>query len=114
MPACVADHTTSTRYTMPAAVGLAPSRTSTNVVATANKVATNQWKMPRESDSPCMMFITGIIPGKADDVIFRWKKNQRKKTKNAGKNSDHLRRISNYASLARRTFRAGLRRAHRQ
>jgi two-component system KDP operon response regulator KdpE len=32
-----------------------------------------------------MMFITGIIPGKPDDVIFRWKKNERKKTKMPGR-----------------------------
>ena len=42
IPAWLADHTTSTRNTIPAVVELAPSQTSRDVVTMAAAVARNQ------------------------------------------------------------------------
>ena len=57
IPAWAETHTTSTRKTMPAVAELAPSQTSSAVVAATISVPMNQWNIPRESESPSVIFI---------------------------------------------------------
>lgn len=62
IPACDANQTTITRYTMPAVVALAPRKTMPTVAANATRIAPSQRAISAECLRNPAMICTGISP----------------------------------------------------